>query len=88
MRAKSSKSEPTTEPRTYPSMTPTWRVQDDDAPLIGDKEVDDGGIEDDTEGSRNGGVEVVVGGGVVKSRGGGCQCSRRYRRNGCRVSQG
>jgi hypothetical protein len=45
MRAKKSKSEPTTEP------TPAWRVWADDAPLIGVKEVllDDGGIKDDTK---------------------------------------
>jgi hypothetical protein len=69
MRAKKSKSEPTTEPTT-----PAWRVWADDAPLIGVKEVllDDGGIKDDTEGCREGGVAAVVRVGVVKSRGGEC----------------
>lgn len=65
MRAESSKSEPTTEPRTDPAMTPARWACDDDAPLIG-VEADDDKTEDETEGSREGGVEAVVGGGVVR----------------------
>ena len=47
-------------------MTPAWWVRDDDVLLIGVEEVDDGKTEDETEGSREGGVEAVVGGGVVR----------------------
>ena len=64
--AESSKSEPMTEPMTAPAMTPARWARDDDAPLIGVEEVDDGKMEDETEGSREGGTEVVVGGGVVR----------------------
>jgi len=64
----SSKSEPMTEPMTAPAMTPARWARDDDAPLIGVEEVGDGKMEDETEteGSREGGTEVVVGGGVVR----------------------
>jgi hypothetical protein len=47
-------------------MTPARFEPDDEAPLIGDKEVDEGKTEDETEeGERDGGEEMVVGGGVV-----------------------
>jgi hypothetical protein len=66
MRAKSSTNEPNTDPRTAPAITPARFEPDDEAPLIGDEEVDGGKTEDETEeGEREGGVEKVVGGGVV-----------------------
>jgi len=66
MRAKSSTNEPNTDPRTAPAITPARFEPDDEAPLIGDEEVDEGKTEDETEeGEREGGVERVVGGGVV-----------------------
>lgn len=46
-------------------MTPARWAWDDDAPLIG-VEADDDKTEDETEGSREVGVEAVVGGGVVR----------------------
>lgn len=47
-------------------MTPARFARDDDAPLIGVDDVDDGKTEDEAEGRREGGAEVVVGGGVVR----------------------
>ena len=66
MRMKSSTNEPNTDPRTAPAITPACFEPDDEAPLIGDEDVDDGKTEEEaSEGDREGGVEKVVGGGVV-----------------------
>jgi hypothetical protein len=62
MRAKSSSSEPITDPRTEPTITPArWAL--DDSPLMADEDR----IEDETdEGDREGVVGEVVGREVVK----------------------
>jgi hypothetical protein len=66
MMTKSSTNEPNTEPRTAPTITPACFEPDDEAPIIGDEEVDDGKTEDETEeGDKEGGVEKVVDGRVV-----------------------
>ena len=63
MRAKSSTNEPNTDPRTAPAMTPAWFEPDDEVPLVGREEVDDGETEDEAEeGAREDGVEEDVGG--------------------------
>jgi hypothetical protein len=81
MRAKSSTNEPNTDPMTAPAMTPAWFEPDDEAPRVGDEEVDDGKTEDEAEeGAREdrveedvSGAEEDVGGGVliVAEEGGG-----------------
>jgi hypothetical protein len=63
MRAKSSRSEPITDPRTEPTMTPAWWACDDDSPLIADEDK----MECETdEGNEEGVVGEVEGGEVVE----------------------
>jgi hypothetical protein len=49
MRRKSSSNEPSTAPRTAPTITPTWCECEDDSPLTGNEEEEDGcEVEDGT----------------------------------------
>jgi hypothetical protein len=62
MRKKSSSSEPTTDPRTEPTMTPAW-LEWDDSPWIADE---DKMVDETDEGDEEGVVGEVAGGEVVK----------------------